>query len=424
MASLHRNGDSEQDDSPSAKRSPQFLSGSRQMSLAALREKIEDQLIAETSPAILRAAADESARRDLIREAADYVLSVEGVTLSRADRLAIQDVIYSDLFRLGPLDGYIQDNTITEITIDRADRVHVRYGAGEMVAVDVFFDDAAHVERVIQWTLATAGAQVSDSDPFIEVGTVLAGRPARVTAAAPPVSPMLHVEIRLHPTPVATLDALVSSGMLDQSAQALLTAILRAGHGLMIVGDAGSGKTTLLEALLTQLPTGSVSVERAAELRLPPGIERLAAIPPAPGQSPVSFADQIVAALAHNPASWLVLDEVRFDESEAMWQALTSAPGTRCLWAFRGTTNPLRLRTAFSMAVRRAVQTIDQAVINSALLDRLPFVALLARQNQQIKVISINEWQRDNQQPDMLALRPIWPAGGYTPVHPVDWLLT
>lgn len=421
MEPPHRNGDSESDDSqPSVKRSPQFLSGSRQTSLAAIREKIEDQLIAETSPALLRAAADESARRDLIRGAADYVLTVEGITLSRADRLAIQDVIYSDLFCLGPLDGYLQDETVSEITIDSADRVHVRRGVGDRIAVDAFFDDAVHLERVIQWTLATAGAQLSDSDPFVEVGTVLAGRPARVTVAAPPVSPMLHVEIRLHPTPVATLDSLVAAGMLDQSAQALLTAILQAGHGLMIVGDAGSGKTTLLEALLPLLSAGSISVERAAELRLPPGIERLAAIPPAPDQLPVSFADQIMAALAHNPA-WLVLDEVRFDESDAMWQALASAPGTRCLWAFRGTTNPLRLRTAFSMAVRRAQQTIDQAVINSALLDRLPFVALLARQNQQIKVISLNEWQRDDQQPDTLALRPIWPTGGYTPVHSVNW---
>jgi len=421
MASLHRNGDSESDDSqPSVKRSPQFLSGSRQTSLAAIREKIEDQLIAETSPAMLRAAADETARRDLIRAAADYVLAVEGITLSRADRLAIQDVIYSDLFRLGPLDGYAQDETVSEITIDSADRVYMRRGVGDRIAVDAFFDDAVHLERVIQWTLATAGAQLNASDPFIEVGTVLAGRPARVTVAAPPVSPMLHVEIRLRPTSVATLDSLVAMGMLDQSAQALLTAILRAGHGLMVVGDAGSGKTTLLEALLPLLPAGSISVERAAELRLPPGIERLTAIPPAPDQSPVSFADQITAALAHDPA-WLVLDEVRFDESDAMWQALTSAPGTRCLWAFRGTTNLLRLRTAFSMAVRRAAQTIDQAVINSALLDRLPFVALLARQNQQIKVVSINEWQRDDQQPDTLALRPIWPASDYAPVHPVDW---
>ncbi len=421
MVLSHPNGNSDHDESQQdAWRSPQFLSGNRQMSLAALREKIEDQLVAETSPAILREAQDEAARRDLIRAAADYVLAVEGVTLSRADKLTIQDVVYSDLFRLGPLEIYLRDEAVTELTIDGPDRAHVRRGAGELTAANVYFDDVAHLERVIRWTLSTAGAQLNESDPFTEVGTVLAGRPARLTVAAPPVSPMLHIEIRLRPTPVATLDALVSAGMLDESAEMLLLAILSAGHGLMVVGDVGTGKTTLLEALLPHLPAGSLSVERAAELRLPPGIERLAAIPSAPDQPPVSFADQIRAALARDPL-WLVLDEVRFDESDAMWQALTDAPATRCLWAFRGATNPLRLRTAFSMAVRRAQQGIDQALINSALLDRLPFVALLARQNQQLKLISINEWQRDDQQPDTLALRSIWPSGGAAPVHPVDW---
>ncbi len=394
---------------------PQFLSG--RVSLAALRERVEEEFIAETASRvdILADASSAAAQRGLVREVMDYVLAVEGISLSRSDRLAVLDIVYRDLFNFGPLETYVNDEAVTELSIDGPDRIHVRYHAAEPVPVDRYFDDVAHLTRILQRTLAAAGVQLAESEPFIEVGVLLAGRPARLTVAAPPASPRLHVEIRLHPRQASSLDACMNAGMLDRQAADLLRAILAGGHGLMIVGDAGAGKTTLLEALLPCLSEGSITVERAAELRLPVGIER---VPPTPGQMPPTFADQIIAALERHP-QWLVLDEVRFDESEAMWHALTADPATRCLWAFRGATNPLRLRTAFSMSVRRAQQGIDQQLINGALTARLPFVALLGRQGHQLKLLSIGEWLPDRG--DALSLQTIWPAGAIKPVHALDW---
>jgi pilus assembly protein CpaF len=420
-------------DSPEQSRStPQFLGG-RQVTLAALRERIEDEFIAETStrPDILLEAKDEAARRDLIREVADYVLATDGLNLTRPERSLVLDAVYRDLFSFGPLDTYLADDTITELTIDGPEHVFVRRGVAEkMTAVDAYFDDVGHLMRVIHRILLTAGAQLSDTDPFVEIGTVLAGRPARLTVAAPPVSPVLNVEVRLHPVQPATLESLVTAGMLDEPAATLLRAILSADHGLMIAGDSGAGKTTLLSALLSHIPSGAATtivVERAAELRIPDQVERLAVIWPAPAQHPADFAQQILAALEKHP-DWLILDEVRFDETQAIWQALTGDPPAngarpRCLWAFRGTTNPVRLRAAFSMSVRRAQPGIAQEFIHSALLDRLPFVALLDRRDDKLRVISIGEWQTDAQQPDILNLVTIWPSGAI-PIHNVDWKLT
>jgi pilus assembly protein CpaF len=399
-------GSSDDGDTPQSRRAPQFLPGSRQISLAALRERIEEEFIAETAarPDILLDASTEPTRRDLIREVADYVLAVEGLNISRADRLALLDMLYADLFSLGPLDSFLNDETITELTIDGPDRVHLRRGAGDMAAADVRFDDGAHLERTVRRVLLMAGTELTERDPFVEVGTLLRGRPARLTVAAPPASPLLHVEVRLHPPERATMASCITSGLLDEEAAALLDRLLAAGHGLMIAGDVGTGKTTLLEALLPLLPSGSICVERSAELRLPEGIERLVAAPS------LDFAGQISAALDRRPA-WLVIDEIRFDEARAMWQALTADQGPRCLWAFRGATDPVRLRAAFSMSVRRAQSGIEQEFIHSALLDRLPFVALMARRSQQLSLLSLNEWQRDEQQPDALTLRTLWPGG-------------
>ncbi len=414
---VNSGNDNHRQDKPPAL--PHFVAGGR-VSLAALRERIEEQFAAETESRqdILLDATDEPARRDLIRETMDYVLAVEGILLSRPERLLLLDVLYSDLFRFGPLDTYLTDPTITELMIDGPDRVFVRYGTGEPSAVPDHFEDVPHLERIVRRALSTAGATLTESEPLVEAGMVMLGRPVRLIVAMPPVSPVMHVEIRLHPPQAVTLAQQVTSGLMDESAARLLQAILAAGHGLMIVGDAGSGKTMLLESLLPCLPEGRngiIGVERSVELRLPAGMRRMVALPPA------TFADQISAALEAHPA-WLVLDEVRFDEAAAMWQALTINPAPHDIWVFRGATDSLRLRTAFSMAVRRAQQGIEQALIYRALLDRLPFVALLARRDRQVKLIGIGEWQpeTENVDVDTVTLRMLWPAAEAQPMHRID----
>jgi len=122
-----------------------------------------------------------------------------------------------------------------------------------------------------------------------------------------------------------------------------------------------------------------------------------------------------------------------------MWEALTASAGhpgiVRCVWAFRGATEPLRLRTAFGMSVRRAVPGIEQEAIHSALMDKLPFVVLMGkstsnlpdRSDRILKVLRIGEWQYENaaaRDLSQIALRQIWPVQdgvSVSPVRPVAW---
>jgi pilus assembly protein CpaF len=390
---------------------PTFLPGSR-ASLAALIEQVEIEFLAETEGRADLLGGDETTRKALINDVMEYLLATESIMLSRPERMTLVETVFRDLFEFGPLAPYLNQADVREITIRGADQVHIRLTSGLSQHPDIHFRDDLHLELLVQRTFFAAGLAWEGRDSMVEFGTTLAGRPARLIVTGPPVSPTLYVEIRLRPPQSTPLDALV-----EPRAAEILHEILKNKHGLLIVGDAVTGKTTLLESLLPLLPPNSRIIERADELRVPDAMRdnapnsthKTVAIPP------LTFADAITAALPEldrgDGSAYLVLDEVRFDESAAMWAALNSS--ARQLWTFRGSTDAFRLRTAFSMAVRRAEATLDQAVINDTLRGKLPFVAFMSRQQGQPKLTRIAEFPRD--EAGTMDLTTIYPREGELP---------
>jgi type IV secretory pathway ATPase VirB11/archaellum biosynthesis ATPase len=378
--------------------SPKFVRGDRFVSLAGLREHIEAQFIAETGwRADLLFQTTEADRRDLIRDITDYVLATETVSLTRAERSAVQDEVYGNLFLMGPLSAEIGDPQVVEIAIRGPKDITVKRLSGES-AGEISFDDALHLERVLRYALLSESVEFG-VEPFIETGIRYGGRRARLTVVGAPISATLQANLRLHSPQPATLNSLLARGWLDSPDADLLMKLITSTDGLMIVGEPNAGKTTLLQALLPYLPPvgGTAVIERAAELELPSGMGHAV---PTPGHD---FATRITESLTTGSRT-LALDEVRFDEAAPMWAALTEPPAPRCIWVLRGSTEPLRLRTAFSMAVRRASQGIDQQAIHHALLNRLPTVVLMGRRDGQPRVLRIARWTAIDSDPSGLTL--------------------
>jgi len=437
----HQSGDPDQ---PDAQRDDPPLSpivpgrpGRPSFSLEALRERVERQFQDETAHRadILLELDTEQRRRDLLGEIAEYVLAVEAITLSPQERRALIDAAYRNLFTFGPLDDYLHEDAITEITINGPHSIHVRRGMGTLEPVEARFDDRFHLASLLERVLAGAGAVLSDDDPFLEIGVVLAGRAARVSLIAPPISPDYSLEIRLHPRQPVLIDDL---GMMSPQAATLLVAILNAGHGLLIVGDVGLGKTTLAGALLASLAEAPpdfapsiIAVERAAEMHLSPAVTRRVPVPPTPDDAGQDFASTIQAALDETP-DWLVVDEIRGDESAAVWDALTREDAPCYLWVFRGDTQPDRLRSAFGMVIRKQHPAVEQAAIHAALARHLPFLVTIKRVDDQPRLQSIAEWMLgpvDDVSPGdaPLTLRPLlaaegdtWSFTGNLPRHDLD----
>ncbi|RMF52935.1 MAG: hypothetical protein D6749_03655 [Chloroflexota bacterium] len=372
---------------------PELLSA-RGVSLAGVLERVTDQFVAETEtrPDILTETDSAEWRRILV-EIVEYVLTVEGIRLSREDRLRVLEVAYNDLFLLGALHPLLRDPEVSEIEIAAPDRIYARRGAQKALS-QVRFRDDSQLERVLRRALIATGERLYSGEPLIEVGTRLAERPARLIITMPPISPTVQASIRLHPSQPRHLSDLIASGFLSAEQAAALERAIAERRGMMLAGDVESGKTTLLQALVPLVAAqdgAHAAAQRANELILP---AQIANAQGATFAARLSEARQLVA----ESGGWLIADEIRFDESEAMWEALTSDLGARAprlLWAFRAATDPLRLRTAFSMAVRRAVPNIDQAVIHSGLLDRLPVVILLVRRDGKPGLLRIANWRAE-----------------------------
>ncbi|GAB4553995.1 MAG: CpaF family protein [Anaerolineae bacterium] len=368
---------------------PRMLGTSRGVSLAGVLEKITRQFTAEVEnrPEILL-ESDAAARRALIKDITDYVLAVETIRLTREDRLAVMDAAYRDLFEFGVLHALLSDPAVDEIEIAASDRIFARRN-GQKSLTEVQFEDNSQFERVTRRVLLTAGIVLESGEPILEAGAVFARRMARITATLPPISQSLQVHLRLHPVTPLTLDDLVANETLSAEEAQKLRAWIAARRGIMIVGDVDSGKTTLIGALLPIIAAQAGEhrlVQRALELHPNPAITPILGGEDFPTRLKLSLKDlsQVVG--------YLIADEIRFDESREMWDAITESHKPPLLWAFRGATDPLRLRTAFSMSVRRAMGSIDQAVINRGLLDRLPCVATMARRGGNIKLIRLAEW--------------------------------
>lgn len=378
-------------------REPDLVSGrfgTRQISLAALRERIIEAFSAEhgSDSPHLKTASGESERRALILATTDYVLTVESIQMSPAEKAALMRRVYADLFGYGPLDALLADEDITTISLKGADHAAVRVGHGDLKVLAPQFEDEAHLRAIVNRLLADTGASLTEDEPILETGMVINGRPVCVSVAGPPITYEVSVDLRVHPRNAPVLDDLVKAGFLSDEALQLLKALVNSPHGFVIVGDTESGKTTLLSALARMLPGGGlVAVERAGELRLPDGAVSLVPQMAGPGKVAVNLGQRVREAL-DGAARVLLLDEVRADEAQSIGPLLADSVVPRQIWAFRGPSDSKRLASALSMIARRSATSGGEEPVHR-LYERLPFVVVVRRSRGQIRLHSIAEWQ-------------------------------
>lgn len=231
-----------------------------------------------------------------------------------------------DMIRyLGPLTPLLEDDTVSDITVNGLDDVWVDRGAG-LVRENAWFVDDEEVRQVVEKLLGRGERRIDEASPLVDA-RLPSGERVNIIISPLAVSGTA-ITIRRFPR-AFTPDELVASGTFESPLLHLLSGCVRSRANLVISGGAGSGKTTLLNALTTFIPERErvITIEDVSELAVFRRRDNVVALESRPagveGTGDVPIRALVRNALRMRPDR-IVVGEVRGPETLDMLQAMNT----------------------------------------------------------------------------------------------------
>lgn len=244
--------------------------------------------------------------------------------LSQAETQRIIHDLCNDIVGFGPLETLLRDSSVTDIMVNRYDRVYVQR-CGVKAETGIRFRDEAHLRYIIGRIAEQAGRRIDASSPMVDARMP---QGFRAHAALPPVAvdgPCLA--IRLFPPSPITMDMLVAGETLSPEMAEYLRLSVRHRANILFTGGTGAGKTSLMNACAASIPGGErvLTIEEAAELRLPVANWIRWETRPAnvEGKGEITQTHLVRNALRQNPDR-IIVGEVRGGEALDMLQAMST----------------------------------------------------------------------------------------------------
>ncbi|MDB4966258.1 MAG: Type secretion system hydrolase TadA/VirB11/CpaF, TadA subfamily protein [Myxococcales bacterium] len=228
---------------------------------------------------------------------------------------------------LEPIALFLADDSVSEVMINRFDRIYVERG-GCITRTDATFGTEhalmAAVKNVAQYVGRIVDAEHPILDARLPDGS-------RVAVMLPPASRAgVCMSIRRFPKQRLTVERLLKVGALTEACRDFLSACVLAKRNVVVAGGTGSGKTSMLNALSSFVPEGEriLVLEDSSELQLEQEhAVYMESIPPdARGRGAVSIRDLLRASLRMRPDR-IVVGECRGGEALDLIQAMTSGHG-------------------------------------------------------------------------------------------------
>src|SRR5262250_2030100 len=286
---------------------------------AELHRKVLDRLDLEK----LGKTSGDSAR-DEVLVVIRSVVNAEAVPLSFTERESISREILDEIFGLGPLEQLLKDPNVSDILVNRHDRVYVEK-AGKLELTNLSFKDNTHLMQIIERIVSRVGRRVDESSPMVDARLADG---SRVNAIIPPLAidgPCLSIR-RFGRDPI-TARNMIENKSLTEPMLELLSAMVKGKMNILISGGTGAGKTTLLNVLSGYIPNSDriVTIEDAAELQLKQEhIVRLETRPPnIEGKGAIRQRQLVINSLRMRPDR-IVVGEVRGEEAFDMLQAMNT----------------------------------------------------------------------------------------------------
>src|SRR4051812_4254346 len=138
----------------------------RQMYLQQLKVRIHQQLVERLDVQNLRTLPPETVRsevRVLIRELCQNEKGL--INSNEQDRL--MDEVMDETFGLGPLESLLKDGGISDILVNKFDRVYVEK-RGKLELADIRFRDNAHLRQIIDRIVGLVGRRIDETSPMVD----------------------------------------------------------------------------------------------------------------------------------------------------------------------------------------------------------------------------------------------------------------
>ena len=261
--------------------------------------------------------------REKIRGIIDEVVA-NGKLPQGIDPVRLEDDVFNEAMRLGPLEELLADDSVTEVMVNGPEKVYVER-AGKLQLSDCQFSDDASVMAVIERIVAPLGRRIDESQPYVDARLADGSRVNAIISPLALSGPT--ITIRKFAKKALTPEDFIRFGTWTADAAAFMSICVRLRKNIIVAGGTGSGKTTLLNLLSGYIPDNEriVTVEDAAELRLQqPHVVRLEARPPnIEGKGAVTIRDLVKNCLRMRPDR-IIVGECRGGEALDMLQAMNT----------------------------------------------------------------------------------------------------
>jgi pilus assembly protein CpaF len=295
----------------------------------ALRERAQEEIgrsLAEELPEEDAEARAWAVLFDLVEEENRRRVLSRDAPMSPDDGAPAAQELFNRFFRLGPLQPFLDDESIEEVIVNAPDRGFVVRAGGAKEEIQPSFGTDEDVRSLLARIIARAGRRIDDASPAVDVRLP---QGARLHALLPPLVRRTCLTIRRHRMVAASLDDLVSLGTVSRELAGFLRSAVEGGLNVLVSGGTASGKTTTLNALGSAIPPSErvVTIEETAELRLeellPDCVALEARAANMEGLGHIGIRELVRHALRMRPTR-IVVGEVRGPEALDMLSAMNT----------------------------------------------------------------------------------------------------
>jgi pilus assembly protein CpaF len=205
--------------------------------------------------------------RSEIGRVVERLLDEERIPMTTAEQAKIVEEVLDEVLGLGPLEPLLKEPSISDILVNRFNKVYIERN-GKLAETAVRFKDDTHLLHIIEKIVSQVGRRIDEAQPIVDARLPDG---SRVNAIIPPLAldgPCLS--IRRFGRHVITQEEMVRFKTVTPGMLRFLGACVETKCTVLISGGTGSGKTTMLNALSRFIPEEEriVTIEDTAELQL------------------------------------------------------------------------------------------------------------------------------------------------------------